>query len=81
MNYRILNRRIAEQFKNVWFLQDKLLFPFQNEKKFADNTVGGRCNTNMQKSSDVANLLKRSTRKQQFISEKEFCRKPKIEDF
>ena len=37
-------------------------------KKFAHNTVEAWCSTCMQSSSDDADLLKKSARKQQFIS-------------
>ena len=40
-------------------------------KKIAYNTVGGRCSTSMQKSSDVVNFLKRKrSAREQFISRK-----------
>ena len=81
MNNQIFNRRVAEQFKNVRLLWDKLFFPFRNKKNShttrSEDDVVQVCRNHPK--SPIS--LKEVPRNNNSYPEKEFRRKPKNRRF
>ena len=77
MNNQIFNRRVAEKFKNVRLLWDKLFFPFRNKKNShttrSEDDVVQVCRNHLM--SPIS--LKEVPGNNSSYPEKEFCQKPK----